>query len=75
MYELYKFDVMHRDIKPANILMSEPSFDATLKLCDFGMARYLEKKLLTEFEEDCEYKVVNSMIGTPLYMAPEIKSK
>lgn len=50
--------IIHRDIKPANI-----GFDAsgTLKLFDFGLARYYSKSSSS----------MNALAGTVRYMAPE----
>ncbi len=50
--------VWHRDIKPSNVLMTR---EGRLKIADFGIAR-IESARLT---------LVNSVIGTPTYMAPE----
>jgi serine/threonine protein kinase len=44
--------------------MDKVSFDATLKICDFGLARYINKS--EEFEN------LHSVVGTKIYMAPEI---
>jgi serine/threonine protein kinase len=52
---------MHRDLKPANFyLSSKISEKAMIKIGDFGFARTLSGSL------------VESKLGTPLYMAPEI---
>jgi len=48
--------VMHRDIKPSNLLMG---FDGAFKICDFGIAKNLEKSLL------------QSSIGCSPYLSPE----
>lgn len=50
--------VFHRDIKPANLIITR---DGRLKVTDFGIAR-IESTVLTR---------VNSVIGSPGYMAPE----
>jgi NIMA (never in mitosis gene a)-related kinase len=50
--------VMHRDIKPANVLIDQLG---TLKLADFGLSKPL----------DAGRMMCKTMVGTPLYMAPE----
>ena len=40
---------MHRDLKPANILISE---DCVIKVCDFGLARTVPKKIPTKSNSD-----------------------
>jgi len=56
---LHEKGIIHRDLKPQNILLSEDSHGATLKICDFGFARFIEAQM-------------TSILGSPLYMAPEI---
>jgi len=56
---LHKNRIIHRDMKPQNILIGARG---TVKLCDFGFARALSYTTL----------FLNSIKGTPLYMAPEL---
>ena len=60
-------------MKPQNILLTDKGPNPTLKLCDFGMARYLDKKQQLYLEDEVKYNDLESFVGSPLYMAPEIK--
>ncbi|KAL1527137.1 hypothetical protein AB1Y20_015819 [Prymnesium parvum] len=53
--------VLHRDLKPQNIFLM---LDGTVRLGDFGISRVLSSTM----------SVVNTCVGTPLYLAPEICS-
>ena len=55
-------NICHRDLKPENILLDRDSFDANLKITDFG----LSVKMSLD---------VTAGIGTPLYSAPEVVRK
>lgn len=57
--ELAKNGIIHRDLKPANILVQ----DGVFKLTDFGFAKKVD-----DFEE----QMMVSLVGTPLYMSPQI---
>jgi serine/threonine protein kinase len=57
--ELYENNILHRDIKPANILLHENK----AKLSDFGFAKVTE---------EMDKPIMMTMLGTPLYMAPQI---
>ena len=52
--------VCHGDVKPANMLLGR---DGTLKLLDFGLARFLDDNTLGH---------AGTAMGTPYYMAPEV---
>jgi serine/threonine-protein kinase len=57
--------IVHRDIKPANLFLScAASGEITTKVCDFGIAKVYEigAESLT---------ATGSVLGSPLYMAPE----
>jgi WD40 repeat protein/predicted Ser/Thr protein kinase len=51
--------VVHRDLKPANVLVAR---DGTLKVADFGVAKFLDKTSSTR---------TGIVVGTPGYMPPE----
>ena len=53
--------VIHRDLKPSNLLINS---DATIKLCDFGLARAVE--------DGPECDDLTDYVATRWYRAPEI---
>lgn len=55
---LHSRRIAHRDIKSQNVLISQ----GICKLCDFGFARQMSQQTLA----------LQSIKGTPLYLAPEI---
>jgi serine/threonine protein kinase len=54
--------IVHRDIKPSNLLIDE---NWHVRVCDFGLSRIKAKS-------DPKFKDVDSVPGTPLWMAPEV---
>lgn len=58
LQHMHQQQILHRDIKTANIFLSNSGF---LVLGDFGIARDLKN-----------HDMAKTVIGTPLYMAPEI---
>lgn len=56
---IHKLGIIHRDLKPANILILE---DFQSKITDFGVAR----------PEYSELTANNEIIGSTLYIAPEV---
>ena len=61
LYYLQKKNIVHRDIKPANILLK----NNVIKISDFGFARSI----------DSNETMMDTICGSPLYMAPEILYK
>lgn len=59
---LHKYGICHRDLKLQNILFKDDQFNEP-KLIDFGLS--------TEFKDNENLK---SILGTPLYVAPEVLS-
>ena len=55
---LHDRNIMHRDLKSKNILIDT---DGSTKLADFGVSRELNQT-----------GMARSMVGTPLFMAPEV---
>ena len=70
--EMRARNLIHRDLKPQNLLLccekknksdADATEEVTLKIADFGFARYVHPSGLAE-----------TLCGSPLYMAPEILS-
>lgn len=57
--------VVHRDLKPSNIMLTN---DGEPKIVDFGMGKSLFQ---VDAEEETTQTIDGSVVGTPLFMAPE----
>ena len=55
---IHNKNIIHRDIKPSNILLNNNNI---IKLSDFGVSKNISI-----------FKSTKTLIGTPLYLAPEI---
>ena len=65
---LHSRGVVHRDIKLENILLSKGSHDmSNVKIIDMGFA-----KKLSGSDATSEGEALNTVCGTPLYIAPEL---
>jgi len=58
--KIHECKIVHRDLKPENLLLRDNSRFAEVLVCDFGMAKSLQKGRLISF------------CGSPAYVAPEI---
>jgi calcium-dependent protein kinase len=63
IHYLHKRDICHRDIKPENFMFLDKSSESEIKVIDFGLSR--------KFEPNAT-KTLDSVVGTPLYVAPEV---
>jgi serine/threonine protein kinase len=62
LHTAHGLNIVHRDVKASNVLILKES--GRIKLADFGMARLTESSDLT---------VIGNFMGTPRYMAPELR--
>lgn len=62
LHTAHALNIVHRDVKASNVLILSKS--GHIKLSDFGMARITENSDLT---------MIGSFMGTPRYMAPELR--
>ncbi|KAF6209017.1 hypothetical protein GE061_014760 [Apolygus lucorum] len=58
---LHGINIAHLDIKPQNLVLTGTFPNCQVKLCDFGISRYLTKGA-----------DVREIVGTPDYVAPEV---
>jgi serine/threonine protein kinase/CHASE1-domain containing sensor protein len=65
--EAHLLGLVHRDIKPANIVLTERRDEPdVVKVVDFGLVKTLEPS-----QSELGITQINTITGTPLYLAPE----
>ena len=58
---MHSNNIAHRDLKPENFLLKYPENESSIKMIDFGFSK--------KIKNDEQF---HQMLGTPLYIAPEI---
>jgi eukaryotic-like serine/threonine-protein kinase len=61
--------IIHRDLKPSNLLVTEHDGKPVPKVIDFGLAKALNA--VGSLTDRTLYTAFGTVVGTPLYMAPE----
>ena len=65
---IHRQNIIHRDLKPANILITGNKDAPTIKLCDFGMSRFVDNV------GEHSVRQMTRAVGTQVYNAPELFS-
>lgn len=64
LFEAHNNQIIHRDIKPSNIIVSKHAgVGMTAKLIDFGLVKSVDS--------NSHLSRTGTLLGTPMYMAPE----
>jgi hypothetical protein len=63
--EAHKNCVVHRDLKPSNILVTESGGKRTIKIADFGIAKFIDG-------EEQKLTKTGVIVGSPEYVSPEV---
>ena len=67
VHHAHQKSIIHRDLKPANILITDDGGKITPKVIDFGIAKVLEGRDISQ----ADFTGVDQLVGTPGYISPE----
>jgi serine/threonine-protein kinase len=69
---LHAANVVHRDLKPGNVLLTGSDASPHARIADFGISRMSDALIDANAATAPKLTGTNAMLGTPLYMAPEL---
>ncbi|MBL9132968.1 MAG: protein kinase, partial [Verrucomicrobiaceae bacterium] len=67
VHHAHQKSIIHRDLKPSNILISDEGGRITPKVIDFGIAKVIEGRDISQ----ADFTGVDQLVGTPGYISPE----
>ena len=67
VHHAHQKGIIHRDLKPSNVMVCDEAGKITPKVIDFGIAKVLEGRDISQ----AEFTGVDQLVGTPGYISPE----
>jgi serine/threonine protein kinase len=64
----HEMQIVHRDLKPANVFLAPDAVGSSVKILDFGLAKFLS---IDELSSEATLTRKGRIVGTPAYMSPE----